>query len=405
MIPVSPGRTVTAMADADGSPAESCGPGSSRRSPRSLLDAGVWPMALGAGGIGVLLLLPMVVDAAEAGTATAVLALLGVVGGAVLALVVPATRARHRPVWLGLGLVVLLVLAAVTSRELGAAWHNVWLLLAIAVGSLAGQGVVTVPRALAGVGAVTVVSGVVVAGSAQNSDDVWAVVLTAFLAGASTLVLVQLLSTITELRITRQELARRAVAEERERFSRDLHDLLGHTLSVVVVKAEAVRRLVSTDPDAAAQHAQDIETIGRRALTEIREAVTGSHRASLAAEIVRGRAALESAGIDATLTPPSTLLPEPVDEAFAWVVREGVTNVIKHSGAHRCGLVVGMRDGTATLELFDDGARPETQDHDGNGLAGLRDRLAKVDGRLVTDREADGFRLLATVPAKAELAR
>lgn len=390
MTSLLPGRSVTAMADADGSPAEQCGPPP-------------WPMALGAVGIGVLLLLPLVVDTAESGTVAEVLALLGVVVGGALALGLPATRLPHRTLWLALGAALLLVLAVVTTRELGDAWRNVWLLLSIAVGSLAGQGVFTVLRTLGGVIVVTLVAGLVVAGSSVgNGDDVWAVVLTVFLAGASTLVLVQLLSTITELRFTRRELARRAVAEERERFSRDLHDLLGHTLSVVVVKAEAVRRLVATDPVAATEHARDIETIGRRALTEVREAVTGSHRASLAAEIARGRGALESAGIDATLTPPSSLLPEPVDEAFAWVVREGVTNVIRHSGARRCSLVVGWREGTATLELVDDGDRSAPDDPDGNGLAGLRDRLAKVDGSLVADRDPGGFRLLASVPARAE---
>ena len=123
--------------------------------------------------------------------------------------------------------------------------------------------------------------------------------------GAST-AFTRLLETVAELRRTRAELARVAVAEERERFSRDLHDLLGHTLSVMVVKAQAVRRLAATDPDAAAEHAADIERVGRTALLDVRQAVDAMRAPSLSEELVGARDALEAAGIRATIEAGAT---------------------------------------------------------------------------------------------------
>ena len=224
------------------------------------------------------------------------------------------------------------------------------------------------------------------------------------LAGLSTIVLVQLLATIATLRATRRELAEQAVVAERDRFSRDLHDLLGHSLSLVVVKSEVVRRLVESDPPAAAEHARDIETIGRRALAEVREAVTGIRHTTLAAELARASTALADAGIDAEVNAAPTLLPEPVDEAFAWVVREGATNVIRHSGARRCTLRVEVDESpsaTARVAIVDDGGGPSRALAEGHGLSGLRSRLALVDGELLVVRDTDGFGLTATAPLGA----
>ena len=135
------------------------------------------------------------------------------------------------------------------------------------------------------------------------------------------------------------------MAEERERFSRDLHDLLGHTLSVMVVKAQAVRRLVPHDPDAAAEHAADIEQIGRQALVDVRETVDAMRAPTLAEEL-DGRATRPGRGRDrdrrsATAGPPTRR-----SEVLAWVVREGATNVLRHSGASACRIAAHRRGRT-----------------------------------------------------------
>lgn len=367
--------------------------------PRDPAESSV--IAFAVGTIAILLVLPPLADAIERHSAGLMLLL-----AAIVATMVSAVAARsllpRRWWWAAHACLALLAVAAVIATlQLGPAWRNVWLLLAIGIGSV----LCSTSRAVVLVILATVASGIAVSISRTDDDQAWGLMLTVFLAGGSNIVLTRLLSTIRELRMTRAELAQRAVADERERFSRDLHDLLGHTLSVVVVKAEAVRRLVHADPDAAAVHATDIESIGRRALTEIREAVEGYRRTSLAAEIDRGRRALEATGIDVSLQVTPTLLPEPVDEALAWVVREGVTNVIRHAQARRCSLTIELRDGRAHLELIDDGAVRVEAPHAGSGLDGLRHRVSAVGGEITTSRTDDGFRLVADVPVMIAGAR
>lgn len=220
------------------------------------------------------------------------------------------------------------------------------------------------------------------------------------LAGAANSAFTALLDTVEELRRTRQELARVAVAEERERFSRDLHDLLGHTLSVMVVKAQAVRRLMAQDPEAAAGHAADIEQIGRRALTDVRQAVDAMRAPNLAEELDGAQRALDAAGIATTVDRSGAVPTEAADELLAWVVREGATNVLRHSGASACRITLSDVDGRTAVTIADDGVgAPTTPALRIGGLAGLRDRLAAAGGELSVEREAGGFRLVATVPA------
>ncbi|MGI5489185.1 sensor histidine kinase [Microtetraspora malaysiensis] len=224
-------------------------------------------------------------------------------------------------------------------------------------------------------------------------------------AGIVPAVIIRLWEAIRELQRTREELARAAVTEERLRFSRDLHDLLGHTLSVIVVKAEAVRRLAPRDVDAAAAQAADIERIGREALTEVRAAVTGYRGRGLAAELDSARTALADAGIGLTIRTASADLPPEVDALLGWAVREGVTNVIRHSGATRCEIDLEQgTDGGMELRISDDGGgRSPALDREpgarqGNGLAGLRERVRAVGGRLSADSApSGGFRLQVTL--------
>ncbi|WP_018539143.1 histidine kinase [Streptomyces sp. MspMP-M5] len=235
-----------------------------------------------------------------------------------------------------------------------------------------------------------------------------------FLSGMVTASVLSLFDTIQELRATRQELARNAVEKERLRFSRDLHDLLGHTLSVVVVKAEAVRRLAPRNLDAALAQAADIEAVGRQALTEIREAVTGYREGSLATELDRARSALGGAGIEPVVRQSGPPLPPQAAALLGWVVREGVTNAVRHSGAGRCEIEVHADDDRVRLTITDDGRGPVSSGASGapsgavpgpvggTGLAGLAERLAAAGGTLRSGPDGRrGFRVTAELPVGA----
>ncbi|GAA4596800.1 sensor histidine kinase [Planotetraspora phitsanulokensis] len=223
-----------------------------------------------------------------------------------------------------------------------------------------------------------------------------------FTAGLIPAIMLRLWEAIRELQETREELARAAVSEERLRFSRDLHDLLGHTLSVMVVKAEAVRRLAHRDADGAARQAADIEQIGREALTEVRAAVTGYRGRGLTAELDSARTVLADADIDVTVRTPVVRLSPETDVLLGWAVREGVTNVIRHSRARSCE--IDLREpGGLVLEIRDDGAPAAGPGHRGNGLVGLGERVAAVDGSLdAGPRPGGGFLLRVTLPEQGE---
>jgi two-component system sensor histidine kinase DesK len=208
----------------------------------------------------------------------------------------------------------------------------------------------------------------------------------------------QMMGYIRQLRSAQEALAVAAVEQERLRFARDLHDLLGHSLSVIVIKAEVVRRLVERDPARAASAAADIEQIGRQSLTEVREAVTGYRERTFATELDGARAALADAGIEVTVEQAGTPLPTAADALFGWAVREGTTNVIRHSGARSCSIAVRRTAAGTSLEIRDDGVGG-TATSGGNGLRGLRERLAAAGGQLTaTSTPGGGFRLIAQLP-------
>jgi two-component system, NarL family, sensor histidine kinase DesK len=230
------------------------------------------------------------------------------------------------------------------------------------------------------------------------------------LSGLVTAAILSLFDTVAMLRATRQDLARTAVEKERLRFSRDLHDLLGHTMSVVVVKAEAVRRLAPRDVAAALGQAADIEAVGRQALTEIREAVTGYREGGLATELHRARSLLDASGIEPVVQQSGPPLPPQTEALLGWVVREGVTNVVRHSRAARCEVVVRCGAERVYLEITDDGCGtpsdpPATGAGSGTGLRGLAERLSAAGGSLDfgPDRRR-GFRLSAELPADTDIA-
>jgi two-component system sensor histidine kinase DesK len=209
------------------------------------------------------------------------------------------------------------------------------------------------------------------------------------------------------LRDTRAELARNAVSEERLRFARDLHDLLGHTMSLIVVKAEVVRRLVDRDPALAAQAAADIEAIGRRALSEVRQAVDGYRAPDFAAALDGVRSALADAGITVRVRHDGPPVPAAASQLFGWVVREAATNVIRHSGATSADMRIAVTPDEAVLEIRDDGrgrraeGGGDASDRIGNGLAGLRERVTSAGGAFVAENvPGRGFRVEARLPAE-----
>ncbi|MBP2704177.1 hypothetical protein JOL79_10175 [Microbispora sp. RL4-1S] len=272
---------------------------------------------------------------------------------------------------------------------------------------------------------------------AQDVGGVLTLAWGTLMAGIVPAIIIRLWEAIRELQATRRELAEAAVAQERLRFARDLHDLLGHTLSVMVVKAEAVRRLAPVDAGAAAGQAADIEKIGRQALTEVRAAVTGYRGRGFAAELDSARTALTGAGIAVVVSASSVSLPPETEALLGWAVREGVTNVIRHSDAATCTIDLRRGDGLdgLVLEIRDDGAHGAGHGNGhrdghgsghrngyGNGLTGLRERVGAAGGTMEAGPLAappaapttapsttpppgaaagPGFRLRVTVPYEA----
>jgi two-component system, NarL family, sensor histidine kinase DesK len=205
------------------------------------------------------------------------------------------------------------------------------------------------------------------------------------------------------LKETRAELARAAVAEERLRISRDLHDLLGQSLSLITLKAELAGRVIGTDPDRAAREISELEGVARRSLTEVRQAVTSYRQPSLAAELVSSRRMLAAAGIECRLrVPGSCSLPPAVDGLLAWTVREGATNIVRHAGARHAEIAVELTGTEAAACLSDDGAGPggnALAGLAGSGLAGLAERAARLGGTLAAGAGVrGGFRLRVSVP-------
>jgi two-component system, NarL family, sensor histidine kinase DesK len=217
--------------------------------------------------------------------------------------------------------------------------------------------------------------------------------------GAGAMAIRQLTLTVAQLGQAREELARSAVNEERVRFARDLHDLLGHSLSMIVLKSELAGRIVRDAPLRAAAEIAEIEGAARDALREVRAAVAGYRQLSLRGELAAARELLTAAGIASNIEHSGGSVPPGVDGLLAWAVREGVTNVIRHSRARSCTIRVGRADADVTVEVSDDGSGGETDGGTGgSGLAGLAERAASHGGRVVAGpRPGGGFRLVMEV--------
>ncbi len=241
------------------------------------------------------------------------------------------------------------------------------------------------------------------AGAAAWSDIILAMVLTLFI--SLMVMLARGRAEATEkLREAQETLARLAVNEERLRFARDLHDLLGHSLSLITLKSELAGRFLPANPEAAAREVADIERVSRQALVDVREAVSGYRRPTLEVELARADHALATARIELIdETPPGPSpgrLPPAREAALAWALREAVVNVVRHSQARRCWVRLAQREAEMVLEVADDGRGAGGGDGVpyGNGLSGLYERLTLEGGRLETEAAGQGFVLRAWVP-------
>lgn len=172
---------------------------------------------------------------------------------------------------------------------------------------------------------------------------------------------------------------------ERERISRDLHDLLGHTLSLIAIKAELAGRLLERDTAATAKEIKDIETTARHALAEVRSAVTGYRQSGFAQELAQARAALAAAGVELEASVQSFPMPATVENVLALSLREAVTNILRHAKATRCRVSIRQEEGQVVCHISDDGSAPVDRDAlaRGNGLRGMRERVTAAGGRLV----------------------
>ena len=196
----------------------------------------------------------------------------------------------------------------------------------------------------------------------------------------------------------RAELARLAAENERTRIARDLHDLLGHSLTTITVKAELASQLALNDVDAAVREIGEVAALGRRALGDVRAAVSNYHEVTLAGELATGRELLRAAGIDAELPPAADVTDNTTQELFGWVLREGLTNVVRHSHASTCRVTIS----SLSVEIADNGVG--TIESSGNGLTGLTERVAAAGGILEAGpTQPRGWRLAVYLDAGASV--
>ena len=228
---------------------------------------------------------------------------------------------------------------------------------------------------------------------------IWApAVVFSLLIGGANLHFAEVSRSNARLRAAQREAEQLAKVEERERIARDLHDLLGHTLSVIALKAELASKLSEHEPGRAGREIRDVERISRDALGEVRRAVEGFRARGLAAELESARRALAAADVAAEPSVDAVALPPAVEGVLALVLREAVANVVRHADASRCRIRVEAAADSVCLEVEDDGngaGGPE-----GSGLRGMRERVVALGGSL-TRASGAGTRLTVVLPLAA----
>ncbi|WP_158794529.1 sensor histidine kinase [Granulicella sp. L60] len=211
--------------------------------------------------------------------------------------------------------------------------------------------------------------------------NVFIAILLLFIIGGSNILFAEQRRSNARLLKAQDEIEQLAAVAERERIARDLHDVLGHTLSVIVLKAELAGRLIERDPQRATQEIADVERTARTALSEVREAIGGYRSKGLPAEMERARTTLQTAGV--TLACESTLpkFTAAEETVVCLAVREAVTNIVRHAKATHCRIsFTAATDGHHLLVISDDGIHSVL--HEGNGLRGMRERIQSLGGRL-----------------------
>lgn len=306
--------------------------------------------------------------------------------------------------------------------------HGNWLIVLTISAAVCGRFTASLWPGLIG-GILCTATGLAVAADLHwNQGLVAAVLITPLLATFLAYTAGKRVETMATLRQTRAELAKVAVAEERLRIARDLHDLLGHSLSLITLKAELSRRMIATDGERAARELAELEAVARQSLSDVREAVAGYRQPDLASELGAARQLLTAAGVSVRIdAPPGPALPGEVDAALAWTVREGVTNVVRHAGAGRATIAVRTGRGQVVAEITDDGGRtldrqnatfaqsrsllpvPESEPgcprprRTGSGLAGLGERVRQLGGELAAGPvQPHGFRLRVSIPMASD---
>jgi signal transduction histidine kinase len=211
----------------------------------------------------------------------------------------------------------------------------------------------------------------------------------------------RLRSLVQELERARVALASLAVARERLRFARDLHDLLGLSLSAITLKAELAHRLVASDPARARRELADVGGICAQAATEARAVASSYRELSFHEELASARRTLATAGVTVTVDGGAGDLPPPVATVLATVLREGVTNLLRHSDATRCAITVEEHHGVASVEVLNDGVRTAgSAAGGGTGVDNLRSRVTALGGTLSAEVAGDTYRLRAEVPVR-----
>ncbi len=299
---------------------------------------------------------------------------------------------------------VWLVLAALSLLGTGLALlngGNIWLNLFYYISGYSGGRLTWRPTALAVAGLVILVT--LTALLAHNSwNTIASTVLFVVVIGALISAFGYFVRTGQRLRMARAEIARLAATAERLRIARDLHDLLGHNLSLIALKSELAWRLLEQAPARAGAEIRDIEQVARMTLQEVREAVSSYRRPSLVDELRAARELLEVAGVRYRLEGGHLVegIKEPALEvACSWIVREGVTNVIKHSRARECGIRFRREARLVWIEIVNDGLSVDGQSAmPGNGLRGLAERVMELGGQLAAGPVDGGFRLAAALP-------
>jgi two-component system, NarL family, sensor histidine kinase DesK len=207
----------------------------------------------------------------------------------------------------------------------------------------------------------------------------------------------------SELKLSHDEVRRLAALAERERIGRDLHDLLGHTLSLITLKSELAVRVFDRDPLAARREIVDVERVARDALGQVRSAVAGIRAAGLSAELASARLLMESGGVELDYESAAVALPPELETVLALTLREAVTNIQRHAHAGHARVAFTVVDGEARLVVEDDGRGGPIAP--GNGLTGMRERLRALGGDLaVVSERGRGTRLEARLPVRADAA-